>query len=176
MCYDPSDPDGAGWLHVKRYKGDKNKKWPAKQLFPAIGGQLCCMAVRKAYEKLNPVPAEVDPARVPYWQLEDGSALTKQRIQSFLQRHMMCMGYNPAVYKTHSLRKGGVTAMLAAGVSLPQIQLMARWSSPNMAKLYAQLTTSRSASVLAQLGRMKSLKLIDCESKFWQAYTAERQH
>ena len=42
------------------------------------------------------------------------------------------------LYKSHSLRKGGATAMLGAKVSLPQIQLMARWASPNMAQLYAE--------------------------------------
>ena len=176
LWYDAANPDGAGWLHTKRYKNDKRKRWPAKELGPAVGGQLCCMAVRKAYELINPVPEGVDPARVPYWQLPDGSAMTRKWLQDFLQLHMARMGFDPKIYKTHSLRKGGVTAMLAAGVSLPQIQLMARWSSPNMAKLYAQITTQRSASILAQMGRMVSLKLTDCEDKFWAAYTAERCH
>jgi hypothetical protein len=52
------------------------------------------------------------------------------------------------LYKTHSLRKGGVTAMLAAKVSLPQIQLMARWVSPNIAHLYSELSASTSTDVL----------------------------
>jgi hypothetical protein len=42
------------------------------------------------------------------------------------QVHMARMGAPAKLYKSHSLRKGGVTAMLAAGVPLPQIQLMAR--------------------------------------------------
>ena len=118
-------------MHTKRYKGDKRHVWPAKILAPAVGGRLCCMAVRRLYEHLNPVPVGTDPSRVPYWQLADGSAVTRERLQQFIQSHMSILGLDASVYKTHSLRKGGVTAMLAAGVSLPQIQLMARWSSPS---------------------------------------------
>ena len=165
---------GGGHLHTKRYKGDKRHVWPAKILAPAVGGRLCCMAVRRLYEHLNPVPVGTDPSRVPYWQLADGSAVTRERLQQFIQSHMSILGLDASVYKTHSLRKGGVTAMLAAGVSLPQIQLMARWSSPNMAKLYAQLVTTQSATILGQLGRMDNLSLTDCEDRFWTAYTAER--
>jgi hypothetical protein len=134
------------------------------------------MAVRRLYEHLNPVPVGTDPSRVPYWQLADGSAMTRGRLQQFIQTHMSILGLDASVYKTHSLRKGGVTAMLAAGVSLPQIQLMARWSSPNMAKLYAQLVTTQSATILGQLGRMNNLSLTDCEDRFWTAYTAERHY
>jgi hypothetical protein len=67
-----------------------------------------------------------------------------------------------------------VTALLAAGVSLPQIQLMARWTSSNMAQLYAKLATNRTAEIMCTLGSMASLELTTCESKFWGAYTADR--
>jgi hypothetical protein len=167
-------PEERGMMHTKRYKGDKKKLWPAKELLPAKNGLLCVLAVRRLYEQLHPVPDGVDPAKVPYWQLADGTALTRTRLQTFLQQQMKRMGHEPSVYKSHSLRKGGVTALLAAGVSLPQIQLMARWTSSNMAQLYAKLATNRTAEIMCTLGSMASLELTTCESKFWGAYTADR--
>ena len=49
--------------------------------------------------------------------------------------------------------------MLAAKVSLPQIQLMARWVSPNMAQLYSELSASTSADVLIAIGKTESRSL-----------------
>jgi hypothetical protein len=92
-------------------------------------------------------------------------------LQNFLQAHMKRMGAPEQLYKTHSLRKGGVTAMLHAGVPLPQIQLMARWVSPNMAQLYAALTAEKSADVLSAIGGIDTLSVSDQEQKFWQSYT-----
>jgi hypothetical protein len=123
----------AGAMFIKRYKGDRGHQWPVKRLAHARGGKLCCLAVRLAYEEINPVRAGVLPASVPYWQQPDGRPITRARLQNYLQVHMTRMGAPAKLYKSHSLRKGGVTAMLAAGVPLPQIQLMARWVSPNMA-------------------------------------------
>jgi hypothetical protein len=76
-----------------------------------------------------------------------------------MQGHLAEMGVPAKLYKSHSLRKGGVTAMLAAKVSLPQIQLMARWVSPDMAQLYAALAAGVSAEVLTAIGRVESLDL-----------------
>jgi hypothetical protein len=84
---------------------------------------------------------------------------------------MTRMGAPAKLYKSHSLRKGGVTAMLAAGVPLPQIQLMARWASPNMAQLYAALTAKKSAEVFSVIGGFDTLSVRDQEQKFWQTCT-----
>ena len=166
-----NDDYTGGAMFIKRYKGDKNHKWPVKQLAPAKGGRLCCLAVRLAYENINPVPLGTPLASVPYWQQPDGRPITRTRLQNFLQAHMKRMGAPEQLYKTHSLRKGGVTAMLHAGVPLPQIQLMARWVSPNMAQLYAALTAEKSADVLSAIGGIDTLSVSDQEQKFWQTYT-----
>ena len=158
-------------MFIKRYKGDRNHQWPVKRLAPARSGKLCCLAVRLAYEDINPVPPGVQPASVPYWQQPDGRPITRARLQNYLQVHMTRMGAPAKLYKSHSLRKGGVTAMLAAGVPLPQIQLMARWVSPNMAQLYAALTAEKSAEVFSAIGGFDTLSVRDQEQKFWQTYT-----
>ena len=170
--YDNAAAPTRGWLHTKRYKGDRVHAWPNKTLAPAIGGQLCSMAIRLFYERLFPVPANELAHLVPYWQLPDKSPVTRARLQAFLQSHMQAMGLEKALYKSHSLRKGGVTAMLAAGVPHAQIQLMARWVSPNMVQLYAALDVNRSAAVLQALGSQSTLQLQEQENPFWEVYNS----
>jgi hypothetical protein len=117
-----------GQMFIKRYKGDsKVVSWPNKQPAFAIGGKLCTMTSRLMYEKINPLQPGVCAMEIPYWPLPDGSCLTRSRLQAYLQEHLLAIGVPAKLYKTHSLRKGGVTAMRAAKVSLPQIQRMARW-------------------------------------------------
>jgi hypothetical protein len=87
-----SEDGTRGVMFVKRYKGDKTHEWPAKEFSHAVGGALCALAVRLAYEKLNPVPEGADPAAVPYWQLPSGTPVTRARLQSFLQAHMRLQG------------------------------------------------------------------------------------
>jgi hypothetical protein len=84
---------------------------------------------------------------------------------------MKRMGAPEQLYKSHSLHKGGVIAMLHAGVPLPQIQLMARWVSLNMAQLYAALAVEKSADVLSAIGGIDNLSVSDQAQKFWQSYT-----
>jgi hypothetical protein len=123
-------PNGSrGQIFIKRYKGDSKVSWPNKQLAFTIGGKLCTMTFSLMYEKLNPLQPGVCAMEIPYWQLPDGSCPTRSRLQNYMQGHLLAIGVPAKLYKTHSLRKGGVTAMLAAKVSLPQIQLMARWVS-----------------------------------------------
>ena len=119
--------------------------------------------MRLAYEEINPVPDGTPLVSVPYWLQPDGRPITRTRLQNFLQAHMKRMGTPEQLYKSHSLRKGGVTAMLHAGVPLPQIQLMARWVSPNMAQLYAALTAEKRAHC-AYRTRASTLLWIACES------------
>jgi hypothetical protein len=167
-----SEDGTRGVMFIKRYKGDKTHEWPAKEFSQAVGGSLCALAVRLAYERLNPVPVGADPASIPHWQLPSGQPVTRSKLQSFLQSHMKRQGAPDKLYKSHSLRKGGVTALLAAGVPLPQIQLMARWAvSPNMTQLYASLTKVRLDAAFTQLGGMLSLDVVSEERRFWTAYT-----
>jgi hypothetical protein len=95
----------------------------------------------------------------------------RTRPQGYMQGHLADMKVPAKLYKSHSLRKGGATAILAAKVSLPQIQLMARWVSPNMAQLYAALAADVSGEVLTAIGRVETLDLQHHEKQFWAAYT-----
>jgi hypothetical protein len=148
-------------MSIKRYKCDTKHKWPNKQLAFAIGGKLCTMTFRLMYEQLNPLRPGTVAMEIPYSGSSPTAAarLTRTRLQGHMQGHLAEMGVPAKLYKSHSLRKGGVTAMLAAKVSLPQIQLMARWVSPDMAQLYAALAAGVSAEVLTAIGRVESLDL-----------------
>jgi hypothetical protein len=63
--------------------------------------------VRKLYEEINPVPDEVDKQMVPYWQMPDGSPVTRERLQSFIQLHMQRMGCKASVYIQDTLLAEG---------------------------------------------------------------------
>ena len=89
---------------------------------------------------------------------------------------MARMGAPAKLYKSHSLRKGGVTAMLAAGVPLPQIQLMARWVSPNMAQLYAALTAEKSAEVFSAIGGFDTLSVRNQEQTALHSKSSRGTH
>jgi hypothetical protein len=165
-----------GQMFIKRYKGDSKTTWPNKQLAFAIGGKLCTMTFRLMYEQLNPLQQGVCAMETPYWQLPGGSFLTRSRLlQSYIHAEPpaghLAMNALAKLYKTHSLREGGVTAMLAAKVSLPQTQLMARWVSPNMVQLYSELSASTSADVLIAINKTELLSLQQHEEVFWSAYT-----
>jgi hypothetical protein len=71
------------------------------------------------YEQLNPLQQGVCAMEIPYWQLPDGSCLTRSRLQSYMQGNLLAMNVHAKLYKTHLLHKGGVTTILAAKVSLP---------------------------------------------------------
>jgi hypothetical protein len=83
-----SNDGTTGVMFIKRYKGDKKQQWPAKQFSPAVGGKLCALALRLVYERLNPVPWNVDPSTVPYWQLPDTLPLTRTNLLSFFCKHI----------------------------------------------------------------------------------------
>ena len=123
------------------------------------------------YEALDPLHPGAVAIVVPYWQLPDSSCLTRTRPQGHMQNHPTDMEVPAKLHTSHSLRKGGVTAMLAAKVSLPQIQLMARWISPNMAQPYAALAADVSGEILTAIGRVETLNRQHHEKQFWAAYT-----
>jgi hypothetical protein len=55
----------AGAMFIKRYKGDKNHECGRSSNYPRQKGErLCCLAVRLAYDELNPVPVGTPLASV----------------------------------------------------------------------------------------------------------------
>ena len=64
---------------------------------------------------------------------------------------MASIGLDPNKFGAHSLRIGGATAALAAGVSPAQIRLLGRWSS-DVAELYMRMTRQAAGQFSAVVG------------------------
>ena len=63
---------------------------------------------------------------------------------------MAAAGRDPARYGAHSLRIGGATAALAAGVSPQLIRMMGRWSS-DIYEIYCRMSMEAALGVTAAL-------------------------
>jgi hypothetical protein len=68
-----------------------------------------------------------------------GDAFRVKDIRRVVKWLMASIGLDPARFGAHSLRIGGATAALAAGVAPAQIRLLGRWSS-DVAELYTRMT------------------------------------
>ena len=68
-----------------------------------------------------------------------GVAFSVASVRRVVKWLMSELGYDPARFGAHSLRIGGATAALAAGVSPAQIRLLGRWSS-DVAEVYMRMT------------------------------------
>ena len=69
----------------------------------------------------------------------NGAAFKVSDVRSVVKWMMAKIGLDPKRFGAHSLRIGGATAALAAGVSPAQIRLLGRWSS-DVAELYMRMT------------------------------------
>ena len=68
-----------------------------------------------------------------------GAAFKVSDVRSVVKWMMAKIGLDPKRFGAHSLRIGGATAALAAGVSPAQIRLLGRWSS-DVAELYMRMS------------------------------------
>lgn len=64
---------------------------------------------------------------------------------------MSGLGLDPACFGAHSLRIGGATAALAAGIHPSVIRITGRWSS-DVWEIYARLTKQAALNVSAVIG------------------------
>ena len=108
-----------------------------------------------------PVKAIVDYAKRrgsapgPFFKLEGGTPLTKNRFVEKVREAMTRAGIDTSRYSGHSFRIGA--AMSAAAVSLEDsvIQALGRWSSPAFSRYIRtpREELSRHTQTLARLGR-----------------------
>ena len=75
----------------------------------------------------------------PLFCTADGGMITTQMVRDEVRATMAAAGRDPAVYGGHSLRIGGATAALAAGVSPTLIRLLGRWSS-DVYEIYCRMS------------------------------------
>ena len=94
-------------------------------------------ALKELFER-DPVPRD-SRASTPLFRGADGAAFSTARIRGLVKWMVAADGGDPTLYGAHSLRIGGATAALAAGVSALVIKAMGRWGS-DVFEIYAHLS------------------------------------
>ena len=87
----------------------------------------------------------IDDSR-PLFCHPDGSAFTVSQVRDMVKAVMQAAGRDPARFGAHSLRIGGATAALAAGVAPALIRLMGRWSS-DIYEIYCRMSAQAASGV-----------------------------
>ena len=101
------------------------------------------------YFALHPVSADA-AATTPHFS-RGGRAITVREIRGMVQELMRRLGLDPRRYGAHSLRIGGATAALAAGMSAAAIRAAGRWSS-DVYQIYCRLSRESAAGVATVIG------------------------
>ena len=78
-------------------------------------------------------------AAAPLFCWPDGRGITVDELRVEVRAVMEAAGFDPSLYGAHSLRIGGATAALAAGVQPALIRLMGRWSS-DIYEIYTRMS------------------------------------
>ena len=91
------------------------------------------------------------PEDRPLFCHRDGSAITTEEVRQCVRSLMAAAGRDPALYGGHSLRIGGASAALAAGVSPQLIRLMGRWSS-DIYEIYCRISLEAAMSLGRSVG------------------------
>ena len=120
----------------------------------ATGGPLCPVTALKAMRAGQPSHL-VDDSPL-FW--IGGGALRREDIVRVVKQIATGMGKNPVEYSTHSLRRGGASALWAQGFNRAQIQVIGRWRS-DCWKIYISTPVGSWASAAA----MMATAVIDAE-------------
>ena len=84
-------------------------------------------------------------ASLPLFSIK-GRMITVSAVRDTVRAVMGAAGLDPARFGAHSLRIGGATAALAAGVPPALIRLMGRWSS-DIYEIYCRMSTQAAVQV-----------------------------
>ena len=90
-------------------------------------------------------------ATTPLFRRADGTAFKVTDVRNVVKWLMTSVGEDARLYGAHSLRIGGATAALAAGVPPATIRLMGRWSS-DVYELYVRMTRQAAATFASAIG------------------------
>ena len=100
--------------------------------------------------EMDPVAAGQE-GTTPMFRRPDGSAFTTDYVRDLVRCVMAAVGENPLEFGAHSLRIGGATAALAAGMSPSTIRAAGRWSS-EVYRIYCRLSRQSAAGVATTIG------------------------
>ena len=130
------------------------KKGPSQRknvpLLIAEGGTLLDpVKLMRHMIELDPVPKSEEEFTPLFRRM--GRAIKVRETRSMVQKLMSRLGLDPKRFGAHSLRIGGATAALAAGMSPAAIRAAGRWSS-DVYRIYCRLSRESAASVAATIG------------------------
>jgi hypothetical protein len=100
--------------------------------------------------ELDPVP-KAERATTPLFRLANGQPVRTGDVRECVRALMRRIGCDPLQFGAHSLRIGGATAAMAAGVDSAVIKVMGRWSS-DVFMIYTRInreSAARMSSVIA---------------------------
>jgi hypothetical protein len=131
-----------------------------------LRGKSCRVVLRGGGSLLDPV-AELwrlvheDPvpkserASTPLFRTRSGSAgascVTVAEVRSIIKEMMRALGEDERLFGAHSLRIGGASAALAAGVPPSVIRLCGRWNS-DLWEIYARISREAAANMTSVIG------------------------
>ena len=101
----------------------------------------------------DPVPKE-ERASTPLFRTHRGgnpTAMTIDQVRATVKALMAAMGEDPSLFGAHSLRIGGATAALTAGIHPSIIRLCGRWNS-DLWEIYARISREAAARVTSLIG------------------------
>ena len=87
------------------------------------------------------------------------SGASYARVRSHLIRACTFFGYRDVLFRSHSLRRGGATALFVRGLNLHQIMIYGRWASESSCRLYIHQGEAAFINILATHK--------ECESLLW---------
>jgi hypothetical protein len=90
------------------------------------------------------------PASAPLFCHASGAMITVDELRDVVKAAMEAAGRDPRRYGAHSLRIGGATAALAAGVPPQLIRLLGRWSS-DVYQIYCRMSSQAAIAAGQQL-------------------------
>ena len=129
------------------------------------GGYLDPVRALERLFVVDKVPRE-EWAATPLFREADGRAPTTARVRTVVRSLMAAAGEESSRFGAHSLRIGGATAALAAGVPASFIRAMGRWSS----EIYEIYTRLSDWAVLRFGEAIASADYEDFECEFQEDY------
>ena len=100
--------------------------------------------------ELDPVP-KAERATTPLFRLASGEPVRTGDVREIVRALMKRIGCDPLQFGAHSLRIGGATAAMAAGVDAAVIKVMGRWSS-DVFMIYTRINREMAARMSAVIG------------------------
>lgn len=143
--------DGARHARVRMRKRKDLRVLRGKQATVIVaGGGRIFDAAHELSEWMSEREALGIPASAPLFCHASGAMITVDELRDVVKAAMEAAGRDPRRYGAHSLRIGGATAALAAGVPPQLIRLLGRWSS-DVYQIYCRMSSQAAIAAGQQL-------------------------